>query len=79
MHPFSGGLPPPGHVIDDELYEVLVAITNDDVFDRVGGRFSWPRSLPRKPVAFQSWPPHCHPVAKPLAGIREIAMLSERG
>ena len=66
-------------VLDDEQHEVLVAIADDNVFDRVGRRFPWPRSLPRRPVPLQPGPRHCHPVAEPLAGIREITVPAERG
>ncbi|TFB74801.1 hypothetical protein E3O06_06785 [Cryobacterium glaciale] len=40
------GLVPPGDVVDNELHEVLVAIADDDIFDGVGKRFSWPGSPP---------------------------------
>ena len=36
------GLTPPGHIVDDELHEVLVTIADDHVFDAVGGRVSRP-------------------------------------
>ena len=73
------GLTPPSDVVDDELHKVLVAVAVDDVFGCVCGRFSWPGSLASRPVAFQARPRLCHPVAKPLAGIREIAMPAEQG
>ncbi len=63
----------------DELHKVLVTITDDDVFHRVGRQFTWPSSLPRRPVAFQPRPRDRDPVAKPLAGIGEVTVPAEWG
>jgi hypothetical protein len=52
----SLSLSPMGDVLDHELYEVLIAIADDHVLDRVGRRFSWPRGLPRSPVPLQPRP-----------------------
>ena len=70
---------PPSDVVDDELNEVRVAVNDDDVLDGVGGRFSWPRSLPRRPVAFRPGFRHRYPVAEALAGIGEVSVPAERG
>ena len=75
----SIGLAPPGDVVYDELHEVLVAIADDHVFDGVCRRFAWPWSLARRPVALKPRPRNRDPVAKPLAGIREVSMPAERG
>ena len=75
----SLSLSPMGDVLDHELYEVLISITDDNVFDDVGRWFSWPSRLPSRSVPFEPRPRDRDPVAKPMAGIRKVAMPADWG
>ena len=52
-------------IVEYELYEVFVAISNCRVLDRYHRSFAGPGCLPRGPVTVQTGPGCGHPVAQP--------------
>jgi hypothetical protein len=65
------------NVVNDEPYEVLIAVTDHDVLDGGGGRLAWPGGLPCRPVAVEPGTRGGDPVVKTLAGVGEVAVPAE--
>ena len=62
------------HVGDHPCHEVLVAVGDDDFLNRIGGFLARPGGVPRGTVAVQAGARGRDPIAKPLAGVGEVAV-----
>jgi len=68
-----------GDIVEDELHEVLISVSDDRVLDWACRVLPGPGGLPGGAVSVETGSGSCDPVTEPLAGVGEVAMPAQRG
>ena len=72
----AGGTAARGDIVEDELHEVLIPVSDDRVLDRACRVLAGPGGLPGRAVSVETGSGSGDPVAEPLAGVGEVAVPS---
>jgi hypothetical protein len=72
------GLAARGDIVEDELHEVLIPVSDDRVLDRACRVLAGPGGLPGRAVSVETGAGSGDPVAEPLAGVGEVAVPAQR-